>query len=121
EHGIVPRAAWEPRLPFEKNPHADRMLVMLQERIAQYHIDLAAGGVNRKQLLAAAKQDTKDILDFYTGPVPSSFTYEGVKYNSPKDFAEKAELNLGTKIVRVSATDDKIPDKLMKKAPKDGG
>jgi bleomycin hydrolase len=61
----------------------------LQNRIGQYHLAVAQHPHRKAELLAQAHAELDGILEAYVGKPPAAFTYEGVRYSGPLDFAQK--------------------------------
>ncbi|MBI3556030.1 MAG: hypothetical protein HY074_07190 [Deltaproteobacteria bacterium] len=89
--GAVPDAAWKPRVDFKSPKIAKRMYYFLNARIAKYHLEAARTGdaAAKARLLETAKTDMLALLESYTGAMPEAFEHDGVKYDSPEDFAEQ--------------------------------
>lgn len=89
EHGVLPTGAWLPRVPFENGAHSNRFMTFLNQRIAKFHIDSAKNPEIHQELLTKAQADLRALFNTYIGPVPGKFTYEGVEYSGPVEFAQK--------------------------------
>lgn len=90
--GAVPDAAWRPRVDFQSEALARRMYYFINARLATFHIESAKAKTEaqRAKLYKAARTDLLELVESYSGPLPESFTFEGVHYDSPLDFAAAA-------------------------------
>ncbi|MGZ3710849.1 MAG: C1 family peptidase, partial [Bdellovibrionota bacterium] len=89
EHGLVPAGVWSPRIPFEKAEFSGRFMTFINQRIAQFHLAAAKNPELRTNLLEDAKTDLRILFESYIGEAPQKFTFDGVEYSSPKDFAQR--------------------------------
>lgn len=119
-HGILPTAVWQPRVPFEKSPHAGRLLTFINTRISQYHFDLANKAGPKKLLLRQARKDIESLLHAYIGKPPARFVHEGISYESPKKFAATFAPDVPEMPLVLYPQSGKLPDSLEKAAPAAG-
>jgi bleomycin hydrolase len=115
-HGLVPRSAWQPRIPFEKSPHSGRLGNFLNNRIAQFHVEAAENPANIEQLRAVAKKDVLELIEAYTGPLPQAFKFERKNYPSPQAFADSL-LPARPTPAKVSVHHPEIPKMLFEQRP----
>lgn len=120
QYGVLPAEVWQPRVPFEKNPHAKRLMNFINNRIAHYHIDVANKVDTPEKLRIAATKDINHILEGYIGKPPQKFMYKGEFYSSPKDFSERKFLNDGNLMQIVPNRDSSFPSPLKSAIPADG-
>ncbi|MGZ3711441.1 MAG: C1 family peptidase [Bdellovibrionota bacterium] len=120
DHGIVPNEVWQPRIPFETQPHKNRLLSFLNHRIAKFHLYAAKYPLNKASEMEVAKADLQEILTAYTGAPPTSFTFRGVEYESPKAFAESLFPNKAQSAIKYKLKKEGIPDVLEKAKPAKG-
>ena len=110
--GIVPDGAWKPRVNFKSTPISTRMIYFLNARIAAFHIESARerDPSAKAKLLETAKADVLALVESYTGALPENFTYDGVHYESPEDYANKMLPKDDRVTVRMSPSENDLPD-----------
>lgn len=119
-HGMLPASAWQPRVPFESDPHKKRLMSFLQNRIGRFHVDAAKQPGRREKLLAETKADLQAILNAYVGEPPKSFTYNGIKFASPLAFA-KEFLPAQSDLVMMQPQREALEESLLKLKPASHG